>query len=154
MAARCPDVPLSERRLRVGTRFRYEYDLNGPWEHEVRLKSRHEADPGSSYPICLDGDGSCPPEDCGGVPGFLARRRAWTALGTSGDFAVLADFVDQLALKRSTGTLIDAEEVDQVREALERVEVRQSWQGKPYSRKDINGRLSKAEYLDLMHQQW
>ena len=154
MAARCPDVPLSELRLRVGTRFRYEYDLNGPWEHEVRLKSRHEADPGSSYPICLDGDGSCPPEDRGGVPGFLARRRAWTALGTSGDFAVLADFVDQLALKRSTGTLIDAEEVDQVREALERLEVRQSWQGKPYSRKDINGRLSKAEYLDLMHQQW
>jgi len=50
--------------------------------------------------------------------------------------------------------LIDAEEVDQTREALERVEVRQSWQGKPYSRKDINGRLSKAEYLDLMHQQW
>jgi len=86
--------------------------------------------------------------------GFLTRREAWTAPETGRDFAVVADFVDQLALKRSTGTLIDAEEVDQVREALERLEVRQSWQGKPYSRKDINGRLSKAEYLDLMHQQW
>jgi hypothetical protein len=29
LAARSPDVPLSELRLRVGTRFRYEYDLNG-----------------------------------------------------------------------------------------------------------------------------
>ncbi|MBO1907502.1 hypothetical protein J4G37_21615, partial [Microvirga sp. 3-52] len=56
--------------------------------------------------------------------------------------------------KRSTGASIDAEEVDQVREALERLEVRQNWQGKPFSRKDVNERLSKIEYLDLMHQQW
>ena len=42
----------------------------------------------------------------------------------------------------------------QVREALERLEVRQGWQGKPFSRKDVNERLSKTEYLDLMHQQW
>jgi hypothetical protein len=103
LAARSPDIPLSELRLRQGTRFRYEYDLNIPWEHEVRLKGRHKADPGSSYPICLDGDGSCPPEDCGGVPGFLAQREAWTAPETSHDFAVLADFVDQLALTRLPG---------------------------------------------------
>jgi Plasmid pRiA4b ORF-3-like protein len=154
LAARSPDVPLSELCLRVGARICYDYDLNGPWEHEVRLKSRHEADPGSSYPICLDGDGSCPPEDCGGAAGFLARPQAMTAPKSSDDFAVLADFVDQLTLKRSTGTYIDAEEVDQVRKALERLEVRQGWQGKLYSRKDVNGRLRNAEYLNLVHQQW
>jgi hypothetical protein len=154
LAARSPDVSLSDLRLRVGARFRYEYDLNGPWEHEVRLEGRHEADPGSNYPICLEGDGSCPPEDCGGVAGFLAQREAWTARETSDDFAVLADFVDQLALKRSTGTSIDAEEVDQVREALDRLQVRQGWQGKLFSRKDVNTRLSRAEYLEIMHQQW
>jgi Plasmid pRiA4b ORF-3-like protein len=154
LAARSPDVALSELRLRQGARFRYEYDLNGPWEHEVRLESRHEADWGTIYPICLDGDGSCPPEDCGSVPNFLARRETWTAPEAGHDFAVLADFVDQLALKRSTGTSIDAEDVDQIREALERLEVRQGWQGKPFSRKDVNERLRKAEYLNLMHQQW
>jgi methyl-accepting chemotaxis protein len=37
------------------------------------------------------------------VNGFLARREAWTALEAGHDFALLADFVDQLALKRSTG---------------------------------------------------
>ena len=88
------------------------------------------------------------------MSGFLARREAWTAPQTRDDFAALANFVDQLARKRSTGTSIDAEEVDDVREALERLEVRQSWQGKPFSRKDVNGRLRNAEYLDLMHQQW
>ncbi|MBD2750621.1 plasmid pRiA4b ORF-3 family protein [Microvirga sp. BT688] len=154
LAARSPDVALSELCLRQGTRFCYEYDFNGPWEHEVRLERRHEAYPGRRYPICLDGDGSCPPEDCGGVPGFLARREAWTAPETSQEFAVLADFVDQLALKRSTGASIDADAIDQVREAIERLEVRQSWQGKPFSRKDVNTRLSKTEYLNLMHQQW
>ncbi len=154
LSARSPDIPLSELRLRSGTRFRYEYDLNGPWEHEVRLESRHEADAQRTHPICLDGDGSCPPEDCGGVSGFLAQCEAWTAPETRDDFAALANFVDQLALKRSTGTSIDAEEVDGVREALERLEVRQSWQGKPFSRKDVNERLRNTEYLDLMHQQW
>ena len=88
------------------------------------------------------------------MPGFLARRKAWTAPETSRDFAVLAGFVDQLALKRSPGISLDAEEIDDVREALERLEVRQRWQGKPFSRKDVNVRLSRAEYLDLMYQQW
>jgi hypothetical protein len=88
------------------------------------------------------------------VNGFQDRREAWTAPETRHDFAVLADFVDQLAQKRSTGAVIDAEVVDQVREALERIEVRQSWQGKPFSCKDVNERLSKTEYLDFMHQQW
>jgi hypothetical protein len=104
LAAHSPDIPLSELRLRLGTRVRYEYDLNGPWEHEVRLESRHEADAQRSYPMCLDGDGSCPPEDCGGVNGFLARCEASITQEARHDFAVLAGFIDQLALKRSTGT--------------------------------------------------
>ena len=154
LAARSPDVALSELRLCQGTRFRYEYDLNGPWEHEVRLEGRHQADSQRTYPICLDGDGSCPPEDCGGVAGFLARREAWTTPEAGYDFAILAAFTDQLALKLSTGGSIDAEEINDVQEALERLEGRQGWQGNPFSRKAVNVRLSRAEYLDLMHQQW
>jgi hypothetical protein len=88
------------------------------------------------------------------VPGFLARRDAWIAPETGDDFVVLANFLDQLALKRSAGASIDGEEIDNVREALDRLEVRQGWQGKPFSRKDVNERLIKTEYLDLMHQQW
>jgi hypothetical protein len=79
-----------------------------------------------------------PARDCSGAPGFLARREVWTAPETSDDFAALAKFVDQLALKRSTGASVDAEEINDVREALDRLEVRQSWQGKPFSCKDVN----------------
>jgi hypothetical protein len=74
LAARSPDIPLSVFRLRPGMRFHYEYDLTGPWAHEVRLEDQYQPEPGRSYPICLDGGGSCPPEDCGGVAGFLAWR--------------------------------------------------------------------------------
>jgi hypothetical protein len=88
------------------------------------------------------------------VNGFLARCEASITQEARHDFAVLAGFVDQLALKRSTGTSINAEEINDVQEALERLEEHQSWQGNPFSRKDVNVRLSKAEDLDLMHQQW
>ena len=153
LAVRSPDVSLSELRLRPGTRFRYEYDFTVPWEHEVRLESRYAADPQTTYPVCLDGQEACPPEDCGGVNGFLARREAWIAPEAGRDFAVLADFVDQLALKRNTRAPIDAWDINEVREALDRLQVHQRWQGKPFSRKDVNARLRNAVYLDLMHQQ-
>ncbi|QRM35175.1 plasmid pRiA4b ORF-3 family protein [Microvirga sp. VF16] len=128
LAVRSPDIPLSELRLRSRSRFRYEYDLNIPWEREVRLESRHEALHGTTYPLCLDGDGSCPPEDCGGVASFLAQREAWTMLEVSEDLAALASFIAQLARKRSTRAPMAAEEVDEIREVLGRLEVRQGRQ--------------------------
>src|SRR3954454_20074130 len=36
----CPEVTLESLRLRTGARFTYEYDLNIPWRHEVRLEDR------------------------------------------------------------------------------------------------------------------
>ncbi len=33
-------------------------------------------DAGTGYPICLDGARACPPEDCGGVPGYQSVIKA------------------------------------------------------------------------------
>ncbi len=154
LAALSPDIPLSVLCLRSGMRFRYEYDLTGPWEHEVRLEDRYQPESGRTYPFCLDGDGSCPPEDCGGVAGFLAWREAWTAPEVSDDLTALAAFIDQLAQARSAGLPVNAEEANEISEALDRLQVRQGWQGKLFSRKDGNARLRNTEYLNLMHQQW
>ncbi len=83
LSASSPDVTLAALKLRRGARFMYEYDLNIPWRHEVRIEEdRLEAEPGKSLPRCAAGNGACPPEDCGGPRGYLAgldEASSWEA---------------------------------------------------------------------------
>src|SRR4051812_24393737 len=51
-------------------RFEYEYDFGDGWQHEVLFEGCVRADPGKRYPLCLEGDRACPPEDVGGVWGY------------------------------------------------------------------------------------
>jgi hypothetical protein len=55
---------------RPGATARYEYDFGDGWQHEVTLEAIVPAQAGRRYPICLAGERACPPEDCGGVPGY------------------------------------------------------------------------------------
>ncbi|MHB1549166.1 MAG: plasmid pRiA4b ORF-3 family protein [Acidimicrobiales bacterium] len=48
VSASSPDVTLAELRLRKGTRFTYEYDLNIPWRHEIRIEDHLPAEPGKA----------------------------------------------------------------------------------------------------------
>jgi hypothetical protein len=48
----------------------YEYDFGDRWEHEVLLEKILSAVQSVQYPICLAGKRACPPEDCGGTPGY------------------------------------------------------------------------------------
>ena len=66
-----PEVTLASLRLRKGARFTYEYDLNIPWRHEIRIESQSGTDKGKTYPVCTGGGGACPLEDCGGPAGFI-----------------------------------------------------------------------------------
>ena len=77
LSARSPEITLESLRLRKGARFAYEYDLNIPWRHEIRLEERLEPVAKRAYPFCVEGHEACPPEDCGGPSGFVARRDAW-----------------------------------------------------------------------------
>lgn len=51
---------------RVKDRFVYVYDYGDNWEHTVELVEIKEPQKGVKYPVCLDGQRACPPEDCGG----------------------------------------------------------------------------------------
>jgi nucleoside 2-deoxyribosyltransferase len=53
-----------------GTVVRYEYDFGDDWEHDVALEAITPRQPGARYPRCLAGERACPPEDCGGPPGY------------------------------------------------------------------------------------
>ena len=67
----------SENGVRLGAlidqgvkRFQYVYDFGDGWEHEVLIEKVGPLDPGQQYPSLITGKRACPPEDCGGVPGY------------------------------------------------------------------------------------
>lgn len=59
-------LPADGKRIR----FVYEYDFGDGWQHEVLFEGCPQAEKGSKFPICLEGERACPPEDCGGVTGY------------------------------------------------------------------------------------
>src|ERR1043165_2864599 len=54
----------------LGSKAIYTYDFGDSWEHSLVLERRLNVDPNTAYPVCRDGQLACPPEDCGGIPGF------------------------------------------------------------------------------------
>lgn len=54
-----------------GDRLAYEYDFGDGWDHEVRVEKIVPVGLGGvRKAICLAGERACPPEDCGGLPGY------------------------------------------------------------------------------------
>jgi hypothetical protein len=48
----------------------YQYDFGDCWDHEIVLEKRFPPEPDVFYPRCVNGKMACPPEDCGGLPGY------------------------------------------------------------------------------------
>ena len=51
-------------------KFIFVYDMGDNWEHEVVIEDVRENYP-ALYPAVLAYEGDCPPEDCGGVWGYM-----------------------------------------------------------------------------------
>lgn len=49
----------------------YIYDFGEMWEHKIKLEKILNRQDDVKYPICTKGRRASPPEDCGGVPGYL-----------------------------------------------------------------------------------
>ena len=56
---------------RGADRFVYVYDFGDDWRHDVIVEEVRDGAPGGDYPALVDGARRCPPEDVGGLPGFL-----------------------------------------------------------------------------------
>jgi hypothetical protein len=67
-------VPRDGRRFR----FRYKYDFGDCWDHEVLFEGFLRAEPRRKYPLCLEGERACPPEDVGGTWGYREFLEAIT----------------------------------------------------------------------------
>ncbi len=64
------EIPLTDIFLETGDRLTYEYDFGDSWRHTVVLEEILDPLPGTQYPRCTKGKRACPPEDCGGIPGY------------------------------------------------------------------------------------
>lgn len=64
-------VRLSQVSPTVETKFCYTYDFGDDWRHEVRVEAFGPPEEGREYPLCLAGERACPPEDVGGVWGYM-----------------------------------------------------------------------------------
>ncbi len=49
----------------------YEYDFGDGWQHKLLLEKILPFDSAITLPCCIKGKGACPPEDCGGIWGYM-----------------------------------------------------------------------------------
>ncbi|MBC8181572.1 plasmid pRiA4b ORF-3 family protein [candidate division KSB1 bacterium] len=64
-------IPINELLQKEGDKLIYEYDFGDGWEHEIILEKIIVEENNQIYPKCLEGKNSSPPEDCGGIMGYL-----------------------------------------------------------------------------------
>ena len=126
-------MTLAALRFRKGARFIYEYDLNIPWRHEVRIEDRLSLEVRKTYPLCTGGGGACPPEDCGGPTSFMARRDDRFSFDALEDLDTVVEVIQQVALKDGSEPLaLDQETRWRLQDALERAKAREEAQGRPF----------------------
>jgi Plasmid pRiA4b ORF-3-like protein len=130
-------IPLSRFRLHCGERFRYEYDFTADWKLDIRLEKLLPFDPGQPIPLCTAGRRAAPTEDCCGARDYLERldRRRYPFE----ELAVMAETVQRLLA--SDGDRRAIGDLDELREAVERVEAYQEFQPERFERHQVNRQL-------------
>ncbi len=76
------------------TTIDYTYDFGDNWEHRLVVSDVRSGDPGTPYPRFIGGERDCPPEDCGGIPGFYEMLAA-RADPTHPDHAEISEWLDE-----------------------------------------------------------
>ncbi|MGH3886176.1 MAG: plasmid pRiA4b ORF-3 family protein [Pseudonocardiaceae bacterium] len=54
----------------IGAVFGYTYNFGDSWQHVIEIEDVADSDADTRRAMCVAGERACPPEDCGGVPGY------------------------------------------------------------------------------------
>jgi Plasmid pRiA4b ORF-3-like protein len=76
------EVSLAKHFKVPGERAVYSYDFGDGWQHEVLLEGVLLANSRHVYPRCIDGQRACPPEDSGGIGGYMSLLQVLEAPGS------------------------------------------------------------------------
>ena len=57
-------------------KFKYVYDYGDNWQHTIEVEGKIPRQEGLRYPVCIEGENRCPPEDVGGVWRYQFFREA------------------------------------------------------------------------------
>ena len=70
--------PSDDRRSHIGpvlgdsvNEFSYLYDFGDHWQHTVKVEKLLKPNEINTWPTCLAGQNACPPEDVGGIGGYM-----------------------------------------------------------------------------------
>ncbi len=134
-------VRLADFKFRAGERFSYEYDFGDRWWHDIRLERIVPFDPKRRYPVCVAGEGNCPPEDCGGPPGYESYLDDYYSLEdlwqAEDDMVLVAQRLLDVMQGGPRPTNEDVEFMD----ALERMWLHLEAAPAPFSRSEVNQAL-------------
>lgn len=72
------DFTLRDLAPHVGDHIEYEYDFGDGWQHEIKVTGVLEFGSRMQVPSVIEGENACPPEDCGGVWGYLDMLKAFS----------------------------------------------------------------------------
>lgn len=62
---------LQDLEKKIQSRFQYIYDFGDDWIHQITVEKILPAEEGKSYPMLITGRRACPPEDVGGIHGYM-----------------------------------------------------------------------------------
>ena len=129
-------VPLSRFRLHCGERFRYEYDFMANWKLDIRLERVLPFDPERGLPLCIGGSRAAPPEDCAGAWDYLEHLDRHKYQPPIEELGIMAEamqrFLDSDGDRHAIGDL------DELREAVDRVKAYQDFQPGKFNRRKLN----------------
>jgi hypothetical protein len=132
-------VLLSRFRLHCGERFRYEYDFTADWKLDLRLERVLPFDPERALPSCIGGNRAAPPENCAGALEYLQRLDGHRSHLPLEELNLMAEavrrFLDSEGDRQAIGDL------DELREAVDRVEAYRAFQPDRFDRRALNRQL-------------
>jgi Plasmid pRiA4b ORF-3-like protein len=132
-------VLLSRFRLHAGERFRYEYDFTADWQLDLRLEWVLPFDPTCALPSCTGGSRAAPPESCAGPWAYLQQLDEHKSRLPLEELSLMAE-----ALQRwldAGGDRHALGDLDEFREAVDRVEAYRAFQPDRFDRRALNRQL-------------